>query len=474
MRILMRRRRRRRLVRRAHRRPARLLRARSSSPTTTSPAPRRWSRASATRASPPRRSTPPTRTPWPTSPASTAITHVLNVVDPRFVLSIFEGAFLAGAHYLDTAMSLSSKHPEQSVRAARREARRRPVRARRRVEGAPAASRCAASASSPVSPTCSRGTPPTTCSARSTSSACATPSNLVVHGYDFAPSFSIWTTIEECLNPPVIWEKDKGWFTTEPFSEPEVFDFPGRHRPGRVRQRGARGGAPHAALGRRPAASRSSSASATSSSTSSRRCNKLGLDRTEKVRVRGTTGQPARRRRRVPARPAHPRRQDDRQDLRRPARSPARAPTAPTARVYLYHVADNEWTMQEYGAQAVVWQTAMNPVVALELLATGAWTGAGVLGPEAFDERAVPRPAQATATARSGSSRSATRSRTPRSVADPGVRRPARARGPLPEGSGPRSFWTVGSELADVDVGGDEDLVDDVDDAVGGRRRRSR
>ena len=42
----------------------------------------------------------------------------------------------------------------------------------------------------------------------------------------FAPSFSIWTTIEECLNPPVIWEKDRGWYTTAPFSEPEVFDFP--------------------------------------------------------------------------------------------------------------------------------------------------------------------------------------------------------------------------------------------------------
>ena len=56
--------------------------------------------------------------------------------------------------------------------------------------------------------------------------------------------------------------------------------------------------------------------------------------------------------------------------------------------VYLYHVADNAWTMAEYGAQAVVWQTAMNPVVALELLATGVWSGAGVLGPEAFD--AVP------------------------------------------------------------------------------------
>ncbi|MDX6508248.1 MAG: saccharopine dehydrogenase L-lysine forming, partial [Gaiellaceae bacterium] len=55
---------------------------------------------------------------------------------------------------------------------------------------------------------------------------------------------------------------------------------------------------------------------------------------------------------------------------------------------YLYHVADNERTMREYGSQAVVLQTALNPVVALELLATGAWNGTGVLGPEAFD--AVP------------------------------------------------------------------------------------
>ena len=51
--------------------------------------------------------------------------------------------------------------------------------------------------------------------------------NLVVEGYDFAPSFSVWTTIEECLNPPVIYERDRGWYTTEPLSEPEVFDFPG-------------------------------------------------------------------------------------------------------------------------------------------------------------------------------------------------------------------------------------------------------
>ncbi len=56
--------------------------------------------------------------------------------------------------------------------------------------------------------------------------------------------------------------------------------------------------------------------------------------------------------------------------------------------VYLYHVSDNEQTMRDHGAQAVVWQTAINPVVALELLAEGVWEGAGVLGPEAFD--AVP------------------------------------------------------------------------------------
>ena len=54
-------------------------------------------------------------------------------------------------------------------------------------------------------------------------------------------------------------------------------------------------------------------------------------------------------------------------------------------RVYLYHVVDNEESMALDGSQAVVWQTAINPVVALELLATGVWSGVGVLGPEAFD-----------------------------------------------------------------------------------------
>ena len=47
-------------------------------------------------------------------------------------------------------------------------------------------------------------------------------------------------------------------------------------------------------------------------------------------------------------------------------------------------MADNETSMREYGSQAVVWQTALGPVIALELLATGVWSGVGILGPEAF------------------------------------------------------------------------------------------
>ena len=42
----------------------------------------------------------------------------------------------------------------------------------------------------------------------------------------FAPSFSMWTTIEECLNPPVIWAGRRRGTPPPPFSEPEVFDFP--------------------------------------------------------------------------------------------------------------------------------------------------------------------------------------------------------------------------------------------------------
>ena len=35
---------------------------------------------------------------------------------------------------------------------------------------------------------------------------------LDVKGFEFAPSFSIMDAIEECTNPPIIWEKGRGWY----------------------------------------------------------------------------------------------------------------------------------------------------------------------------------------------------------------------------------------------------------------------
>ena len=150
---------------------------------------------------------------------------ILNACDPRLNPPIFDAACEAGCTYLDMAMTLSAPHPEQPYELTRREARRRPVRADE-TGSRQGSWRWSGSASSRASPTCSRATPPTTCSPRSTRSASATARTSSIEGYDFAPTFSIWTTIEECLNPPVIWETDRGWFTTAPFSEPEVFEFP--------------------------------------------------------------------------------------------------------------------------------------------------------------------------------------------------------------------------------------------------------
>ena len=102
------------------------------------------------------------------------VTHVLNAIDPRFVMPVFEGAFAAGADYLDMAMSLSKPHPRGPARADRREARRRAVRASPTTGRRPVGWRWSASAWSRACPTSSRATPPTSCSARSTRSACAT------------------------------------------------------------------------------------------------------------------------------------------------------------------------------------------------------------------------------------------------------------------------------------------------------------
>ncbi len=62
--------------------------------------------------------------------------------------------------------------------------------------------------------------------------------------------------------------------------------------------------------------------------------------------------------------------------------------------VYLYHLSDNAETMARHRSQAVVWQTAINPVIALELLGRGNVGGIRGAGPRGLRPRALPRPAR--------------------------------------------------------------------------------
>ena len=206
--------------------------------------------------------------------------------------------------------------------------------------------------------------------------------NLEVRGYEFAPNFSIWTTIEECLNPPVVWEEGRGWCTTEPFSEPEVFEFPEGIGPvecvnveheevllvprwvkaGRVTFKYGLGDEFIGVL---------------------KTIKMLGLDSKNKIRVGKVEVAP---RDVVAACLPDPAHLGDRMFGKTCAGTWVKGIKDGKPReVYLYQVADNETCMAKYGVQAVVWQTAVNPVIAMELLVTGAWKGTGVLGPEAFD-----------------------------------------------------------------------------------------
>jgi len=313
------------------------------------------------------------------------ITHVMNAVDPRFVMPIFEGAFAGGADYLDMAMSLSKPHPdapyeqtgvklgdEQFAVADRWEAAGRLALVGIGVEPGLSDVFARYAADHLFSEIDELGV--------------RDGANLTVEGYDFAPSFSIWTTIEECLNPPVVWEKDRGWFTTAPFSEPEVFDFPEGIGPVECvnveheevllmpRWVEARRATFKYGLGAEFIGVLET-------------LHKLGLDRTEKVRVAGVEVSP---RDVVAACLPDPAALGDRMRGKTCAglQVTGTGKDGSPRSTYLYHVVDNEWSMREYGHQCVVWQTAVNPVVALELLARGTWSGSGVLGPEALD--AVP------------------------------------------------------------------------------------
>jgi saccharopine dehydrogenase-like NADP-dependent oxidoreductase len=206
--------------------------------------------------------------------------------------------------------------------------------------------------------------------------------NLTIDGYDFAPSFSIWTTIEECLNPPIIWEADKGWFTTEPFSEHETFEFPEGIGPLDVvnveheevllvpRWVKARRVTFKYGLGDKFI-------------NILKTLHALGLDKKEKIQVRGVQVAP---RDVVAACLPDPAHLGDKMHGKTCAGTWVKGCKDGKPReVYLYQVADNQECMARWGCQAVVAQTAFSAVIAMDLLEHEVWTGIGVLGPEAFD-----------------------------------------------------------------------------------------
>ncbi len=307
---------------------------------------------------------------------------IVNACDPRFNPPIFDAAAETGATYVDMAMHLSQPHPVA------------PYEQVGRILGEEQLDASAAWAERGQLAIVGMGVEPglSDVFARYAADHLFTRideigvrdgASLAIDGMGFAPTFSIWTTIEECLNPPIVYERDRGWFTTEPFSEPEVFDFPEGIGPitcvnveheevvlmprwidaGRVTFKYGLGEEFIDVL---------------------RTLHKLGLDRTAPVSVRGQQVSP---RDLVAACLPNPAELGDRMNGLTCAGTlvTGTGPDGLARSSYLYQVVDNAWTMAEYGHQAVVWQTALNPVVALELVAAGAWQGAGVLGPEAFD-----------------------------------------------------------------------------------------
>jgi saccharopine dehydrogenase (NAD+, L-lysine-forming) len=306
---------------------------------------------------------------------------IMNAVDPVFDESIFDAAFDVGATYIDMAMSLSHRHPSdpynqpgvklgdyQFERAAAWEDKGLLALVGMGVEPG-LADVLAAYADKHLFD-------------RIDEVGVRDGANLIVDGYDFAPNFSIWTTIEECLNPPVVWEKERGWFTTPTFSEPETFEFPDGIGPiecvnveheevlliprwlnaGRVTFKYGLGKQFINVL---------------------KVIELLRLDSTEKIEVKGVQVAP---RDVVAAALPDPAHLGDRMHGKTCAGTWVRGEKDGKPReVYLYQVADNQECMRRCGVQAVVWQTAVNPVIAMELLHDGTWKGAGVLGPEAFD-----------------------------------------------------------------------------------------
>ncbi len=306
---------------------------------------------------------------------------LMNATDPRFVMPLHRAALQAGTNYLDMAMSLSYTHPDEPYRKTGVKLGDEQFALAERWEQAGKLALVGIGVEPGLSDVFARHAADTMFS-EIREIGVRDGANLTVAGYDFAPTFSIWTTIEECLNPPVIWEAGRGWFTTPPFSEPETFTFPAGIGPVECVN------VEHEEvllIPRWVEAQRVTFKYGLGSEFIGvlQTLHKLGLDSTDPVRVGGASVSP---RDVVAACLPDPATLGDKMSGLTCAGTWVTGTGTDGAprEVYLYHVVDNAWSMAEYGSQAVVWQTAVNPVVALELIDSGAWAGTGVLGPEAL------------------------------------------------------------------------------------------
>jgi saccharopine dehydrogenase (NAD+, L-lysine-forming) len=307
---------------------------------------------------------------------------ILNACDPRLNPPIFAAARAAGTTYVDMAMTLSEPHPERPFELPGVKLGDAQFAEAGEWERAGLLALVGMGVEPGLADVFARHAADRLFS-EIDEIGVRDGADLRVEGYDFAPTFSIWTTIEECLNPPLVWERERGFFTTEPFSEPETFVFPEGIGPvecvnveheevvlvprfvdcRRVTFKYGLGDEFIDVL---------------------RTLHKLGLDSAQPLDVRGAKVAP---RDVVAAALPDPATLGDRMSGRTCAGTLVtgtgtdRRPRA----TYLYHVVDNDETMARDGCQAVVWQTAVCVVAAIELVAEGVWAGAGVLGPEAFD-----------------------------------------------------------------------------------------
>jgi saccharopine dehydrogenase (NAD+, L-lysine forming) len=309
------------------------------------------------------------------------VDFIMNAVDPVFNKQIFEAAYHVGVTYLDMAMTLSEPHPEDPFNKPGIKLGDYQFEKTKDWESKGLLALVGIGVEPGMADVFARYAQDHLFD-EIDEIGIRDGANITIDGYEFAPSFSIWTTIEECLNPPVIWEKAKGWFTTEPFSEHETFEFPEGIGPIDVvnveheevllvpRWLNAKRVTFKYGLGDQFIGVLKT-------------LHMLGLDNKEKIKVKGLQVAP----RDVVAAclpdPAH---------LGEKMHGKTCAGTWIKGRkdgrpreVYLYQVADNQECMTKWGCQAVVAQTAFSAVIAMDLLTHGQWKGIGVLGPEAFD-----------------------------------------------------------------------------------------